>query len=531
MKTILLSSCTVFLSFFIFSYDELTAQTGNWKLAGNNLAGTEKLGSRNNVDLKIVTNNVTRMTLKGNGKIGIGTANPAVLLDIRASNGAGNKDILHINHPGLFNSGDEAQITFTQAANPIGRISSYYQGNNTDWGLKFYTYSSNLNTNPAMTIQGNGSIGIGTNSPEGNLHIFRGSAGTVTANANSPLVIENGANNYISLLTPSGNEKGIIFGDNLNPADGGVLYDGSNNMRFQTNGNVTRMTLSGSGNLSFQGAGTGVLFNGGSYIIGETGTQILAHAEFNPDNDDNHSLGSSTNRWTDVWAIDGTINTSDLRDKTNVRDLDYGLKEIMQLRSIRFNWKNPVAEKKDKLGIAAQEIQKVLPEVVRDYDYIIDEKTGNTQKMPAAHLGVMYADIIPVLIKAIQEQQEKISSQDKKIEELTKLIQQQVLQPTISLGNGDATAASIKSVTLEQNIPNPFNKTTTIKYSLPQKFTTAHIVITDKNGKTLKQINISRSGGKETINVDAAALSAGAYNYSLVVNGRIISSRQMLLAR
>jgi len=50
-----------------------------------------------------------------------------------------------------------------------------------------------------------------------------------------------------------------------------------------------------------------------------------------------------------------------------------------------------------------------LPEVVKDHEYRIDT-TGKTEKIPARHLGVMYADIIPVLIKAIQEQQQEIDA-------------------------------------------------------------------------------------------------------------------------
>ena len=69
----------------------------------------------------------------------------------------------------------------------------------------------------------------------------------------------------------------------------------------------------------------------------------------------------------------------------------------MQLHPVRFNWKNKT-EDGDKLGLIAQDLQKVLPEVVRDYDYKRDETTGKEEKIPAAHLGVMYADIIPVII-------------------------------------------------------------------------------------------------------------------------------------
>jgi len=63
-----------------------------------------------------------------------------------------------------------------------------------------------------------------------------------------------------------------------------------------------------------------------------------------------------------------------------------------------------------------------------------------------------------------------------------------------------------------------------------KKFTNAQIVITDKNGKMLKQINISGSR-KGIVNVEAASFSSGAYNYSLIIGGRIIGSKQMVLAR
>src|SRR6266511_3885429 len=88
-------------------------QTGSWKLAGNSLAGTERLGSKNNFPINFITNNTTRMSLTGTGL-----------------------------------------------------------------------------------------LGIGTTAPEGNLHIFRGSAGSITANPNALLVVENSAYNFIILLPP-----------------------------------------------------------------------------------------------------------------------------------------------------------------------------------------------------------------------------------------------------------------------------------------------------------------------------------------
>src|SRR6266496_2144952 len=52
------------------------AQTGNWKLAGNSLTGTEKIGSKNSFPINFITNNSTRMTLTSTGLLGIGTASP-----------------------------------------------------------------------------------------------------------------------------------------------------------------------------------------------------------------------------------------------------------------------------------------------------------------------------------------------------------------------------------------------------------------------------------------------------------------------
>ncbi len=86
------------------------------------------------------------------------------------------------------------------------------------------------------------------------------------------------------------------------------------------------------------------------------------------------------------------------------------------------------------------------------------------------------------------------------------------------------------AASLEQNVPNPFTNTTTISYTLPQKFSSAQIIIADKNGKVLKQLSLS-GAGKGTVHVDAAMLASGAYNYTLYVDGRMIDSKQMITSK
>jgi hypothetical protein len=58
----------------------------------------------------------------------------------------------------------------------------------------------------------------------------------------------------------------------------------------------------------------------------------------------------------------------------------------------------------------------------------------------------------------------------------------------------------------------------------------AQIRITDKNGKVLKLLPVSNAG-KGIVHIDAATLAAGAYNYSLIVDGKLIASKQMVLTR
>jgi uncharacterized delta-60 repeat protein len=88
---------------------------------------------------------------------------------------------------------------------------------------------------------------------------------------------------------------------------------------------------------------------------------------------------------------------------------------------------------------------------------------------------------------------------------------------------------SIYVASIQQNFPNPFTNATTINYSLPDKFSSAQIIITDKNGRQLKQLNLS--SGKGSVHIDASTLAAGAFNYSLYVDGRLIAAKQMVLAK
>ena len=127
---------------------------------------------------------------------------------------------------------------------------------------------------------------------------------------------------------------------------------------------------------------------------------------------------------------------------------------------------------------------------------------------------------------AITDLQNANSSLEQRVSKLEAMLNGQ----TSATASSSQQAINITGVSLEQNIPNPLKSATIINYSLPEKYTSAQIVITDKSGKAIKQATVSGSG-KGTLNVDAAMLLPGTYHYSLYVNGKFFGSRQMVVIK
>jgi len=100
-----------------------------------------------------------------------------------------------------------------------------------------------------------------------------------------------------------------------------------------------------------------------------------------------------------------TIHASDKRLKRDISSLSYGLDEILQLQPKTYNWKNR-DQKHKSLGLIAQEVAPIIKEIVV------------AQDNPEKTLGISYTELIPVLIKAIQEQQNIIDSQQSEIKSL-----------------------------------------------------------------------------------------------------------------
>lgn len=86
------------------------------------------------------------------------------------------------------------------------------------------------------------------------------------------------------------------------------------------------------------------------------------------------------------------------------------------------------------------------------------------------------------------------------------------------------------SPSLLQNYPNPYTEQTSIAYYLPKRTRNASILIFDGNGKEIGRAKLSKSG-RGTITLANMSLPSGMYLYSLVVNGKVMDTKKMIVAR
>lgn len=172
---------------------------------------------------------------------------------------------------------------------------------------------------------------------------------------------------------------------------------------------------------AWNGAATGTIIEVGSveYLMDDA-NEIRISDMFTPLTNAAQDLGSTSLRWTSVFAVNGVINTSDANLKEEIQPIQYGLTEILELKPVSYKWKEekindfqiPNHEKQTKLGFIAQEVLEVIPEAIITKDWFVDGEhpENGLQEIEAKRLGISYSELIPVIIKAIQEQQIKIDA-------------------------------------------------------------------------------------------------------------------------
>jgi len=108
----------------------------------------------------------------------------------------------------------------------------------------------------------------------------------------------------------------------------------------------------------------------------------------------------------DVIAFSSTV-SSDKKLKTNIENINYGLSDVLKLNGRQFDWKRK--DRGHDIGFIAQEVEEVIPELVKEVDGLNGEDSFKT---------VDYAKTTAVLVEAIKEQQKQIEDLKSEIQEL-----------------------------------------------------------------------------------------------------------------
>jgi hypothetical protein len=246
-------------------------------------------------------------------------------------------------------------------------------------------------------IDSSGNLGIGTTSPDASmgpgLHIK-------SASGNS-LILEKETGAAIQFRSDASTIRATIGG--INGADGLTIATGA--------AQTERMRIDSTGNL-LVGSTTSSLTSGDGFVFTPDANVAGAKTGYTTDTQtcwNMYSSGAAAYRFYVGWggtvfATNTTISAiSDQRLKENIQDLDAGLDKIMALKPRQFDWKEGKGKNvKGDRGFIAQEFEQVFPD-------LIDEWKDPAPEGEDPYKSVR-ADLIPVLVKAIQEQQAIIDS-------------------------------------------------------------------------------------------------------------------------
>lgn len=262
---------------------------------------------------------------------------------------------------------------------------------------------------------------------------------------------------------------------------------------------------------------------------------------------------------TVVESAAGSWTTSDGRFKNNITDDVKGLDFINLLKPVVYNFDVKKYEEHlmqnftDSMRSARmQSMSKSMlkTSAIRQSGFIAQDvevaakKAGynfngiHTPENATDNYSLSYEKFVVPLVKAVQQLssqndslkntnallQLQMRNQQSQIDELTNIVKLLASKNGITIASNNTTTNEAK---LEQNIPNPFSGSTTINYYLPKNNGNAFVNFYGNDGAILKSIKLS-ANGKGTLNLKSNQLPSGTYQYAIVVDGKIIDSKQMV---
>ena len=307
--------------------------------------------------LDVQTNNGSALFVRGDRNVGIGTTNPTNKLHIQGSQAtvysstdtggqaSAGTTINNTNTSGNTNNFSQLLFTVGTNNNSVSRIVAIRSGS--DASDLAFVGKSTAGVAEYMRIKSGGNVGIGINNPSALLEVRKGSISGQIAKfsaINPHVVIESStAGNAVLHLKPNATSS----------KSGQFKVTAGNGYNFKWTNDA-----SGTGETVYMDLDTSTTGGGDLTVKGD----VIAYGS-----------------------------PSDKKYKENIKPIESALDKAMQLQGVTFDWKDSesILEIKEDIGFIAQDVQEVLPELVRD------NGKGN--------LSLRYQGITPILLEAIKE--------------------------------------------------------------------------------------------------------------------------------
>lgn len=257
-----------------------------------------------------------------------------------------------------------------------------------------------------------------------------------------------------------------------------------------------------------------------------------------------NAIGVGTGDWAGFFEGDvfttGLYYPSDAILKENVLPIQDALNDIRKLQPKTFNFKTDEFKNRnlplgDQIGLIEEDVVPLFPQLTREIISLAEyDSSGNQIRDEMKFGGINYIGFIAVLIAALKEEDSTVQVLSSKIDEMQTQLDG-CCSNKMKTANDDGGSPVNQVVELKsditnylgQSVPNPHGSQCTIPYSIDANVTTAEIVFVDELGRVIQQVEIV-TRGKGQLTVLSSNLEDGVYNYSLVLDGKIMDTKRMI---